>query len=168
MICRLPYRRSTKAVWKQAVCCVNHMQPSCPTTEISSRVSILWSSAWSWSNHPSYPRLNSAWGLHTLWVYSILGGRSRQPIMRNPIVFLVWDVHVWFAMHREKITSTQLLARKSAVVKGYTWDSGWVLETGVLLGNKTCSDITKQVAYLEGTEWERMSSRHPLTRGCSQ
>lgn len=80
--------------------------------------------------------------------------------MRNPIVFLVWDVHVWLAMHREKITSTQLLARKSAVVKGYTWDSGWVLETGALLGNKTCSDITKQVAYLEGTEWERMSSRH--------
>lgn len=105
----------------------------------------------------------------TLWVYSISGGRSRLLIMKNPTVFLLWDVHVWFAMHREKITSTQLLTQKSTVVKGYTWALGWMSQTGSLLNNKTCRHYkTSQVAYVKGTDWERLSSRHPLTRACSQ
>lgn len=159
MICRLLYCKSTKAVWKLAVwiICGPLVPPQgsvagCQSCDPQLEAEVIIQVSPDWTPHKD----------SIIWVYSILGGRSRQLIMRNPVVFLLW--YVWFAMDREKLTSTQLLTQKSAVVKGYTWAervSPWQQDL------QWCYK-TSQVAYVKGTDWERLSSRHPLTRGCSQ
>jgi len=66
---------------------------------------------------------------------------------------------VWLAARREKVTSTRLLTLTTTVVKGYTWDLGWMLDTRALLGKGLQRHYkSSQVTYLKGMEWEGCSA----------